>query len=79
MGAPMKLFEKKRVSEIELLIKEINQTKVAMESANSNFDYAVDPDLIDCYIFEVNSVHKRYKHLLDKAKELENSFTAAKI
>ena len=75
----MKLFEKKRVSEIELLIKEINQTKVAMESANSNFDYAVDPDLIDCYIFEVNSVHKRYKHLLDKAKELENSFTAAKI
>lgn len=75
----MKLFEKKRVSEIELLIKEINQTKVAMESANSNFDYAVDPDLIDCYIFEVNSVHKRYKHLLDRAKELENSFTTAKI
>lgn len=75
----MKLFEKKRVSEIELLIKEINQTKVAMESANSNFDYAVDPDLIDCYIFEVNSVHKRYKHLLDRAKELENSFTIAKI
>jgi len=75
----MKLFEKKRVSEIELLIKEINQTKVAMESANSNFDYAIDPDLIDCYIYEVNSVHKRYKHLLDKAKELESNFTAAKI
>lgn len=75
----MKLFEKKRISEIELLIKEINQTKVAMESANSNFDYAVDPDLIDCYIYEVNSVHKRYKHLLDRAKELEISFTTAKI
>jgi len=75
----MKLFEKKRVSEIEILIKEINQTKVAMESANSNFDYAIDPDLIDCYIYEVNSVHKRYKHLLDKAKELESNLTAAKI
>lgn len=75
----MKLFEKKRISEIEVLIKEINQTKLAMESANSNFDYALDPDLIDCYIYEVNSVHKRYKHLLDRAKELENKFTTAKI
>ncbi len=75
----MKLFEKKRVSEIEILLKEINQTKLAMESANSNFDYALDPDLIDCYIFEVNAVHKRYKHLLDRAKELESTLTTAKI
>lgn len=75
----MKLFEKKKVSEIEILLQEINQTKLAMESANSNFDYALDPDLIDCYIYEVNSVHKRYKHLLDRAKELENKLTTAKI
>ena len=37
----------------------------------ANFDNATDPDLIDCYIYQLNSEQKRYKYLLQKAKESE--------
>ena len=29
-----------------------------------------DPDLIDCYIYEVNAVMKRYRYLLNQAAAL---------
>ncbi len=45
-------------------------TKNALDSAYSNFDNVIDPDLIDCYIYEVNAVQKRYKFLLEKASKL---------
>ena len=38
-------------------------------NAYAGFDNATDPDLIDCYIFELNAVMKRYKYLLQKAAE----------
>lgn len=43
----------------------------ALENAYSGFDNATDPDLIDCYIFELNAVLKRYKYLLQKAAEID--------
>ncbi len=49
------------------LMQDIAKTKCALDSAYSNFDNVVDPDLIDCYIYEVNAVQKRYKFLLEKA------------
>lgn len=71
----MKLFSKKRVTPLDVLLKEINQTKLALESAYSNFENVVDPDLIDCYIYEVNAVQKRYKFLLRQAKELDSGYS----
>ena len=53
------------------LVQEINMTKAALAAAYSNFDNATDPDLIDCYIYQLNSEQKRYKYLLQKAKESE--------
>lgn len=44
---------------------EIEKTRQALDSAYAGFDYAVDPDMIDSYIFEINSLQKRYKHLCD--------------
>ena len=41
----------------------------ALENAYAGFDNATDPDLIDCYIYELNAVMKRYKYLLQKAAE----------
>ena len=35
-------------------------------SVNSGFDNFTDPDLIDCYIYQVNAILKRYKFLLEK-------------
>ena len=50
------------------LLEELIQTKNALEIANSNFENAVDPDLIDCCIYQVNSAQIKYKFLLEKAK-----------
>ena len=52
------------------LLQDIVKTKNALDSAYSNFDNVIDPDLIDCYIYEVNAVQKRYKFLLEKASKL---------
>lgn len=50
------------------LIDDLNETKFALETAYSCFDNVTDPDLIDCYIYEMNSILKRYRYLLSKAQ-----------
>ncbi|MCM1039988.1 MAG: YaaL family protein [Roseburia sp.] len=47
--------------------EELLQAKYALENAYAGFDNVTDPDLIDCYIYEVNAVMKRYKYLLEQA------------
>ena len=51
------------------LREELLLARNALENAYAGFDNATDPDLIDCYIFELNAVMKRYKYLLQKAAE----------
>lgn len=53
------------------LLEDIAKTKCALDNAYSNFENAVNPDLIDCYIYEVNAVQKRYKFLMELARQLE--------
>ena len=55
------------------LLADIAKTQHALEVAYCGFDYATDPDLIDCYIYEQNAVMKRYKYLLQKAASLKAS------
>ena len=50
--------------------EELAQTRCALEIAYSNFDNVTDPDLIDCCIYEVNAVLKRYKYLIEQAAEM---------
>lgn len=52
------------------LLEAMEVTRRAMETAYSNFDNVTDPDLIDCYIYEVNSVLKRYKFLMEQAEKM---------
>lgn len=52
------------------LLSDLEKTKRALEIAYSGFDNVTEPDLIDCYIYEVNSVLKRYKFLLEQAAAL---------
>lgn len=54
------------------LQSELLQTKWALDCAYSNFENVVEPDLIDCYIYELKAIQTRYGYLLGKAKELEN-------
>lgn len=67
----MKLRRPARNIEFELLLEDIRKTKIDMDTANCKFDYALDHELIDSYIFEVNSIYKRYNHLIERAKKLE--------
>lgn len=42
---------------------DIKKTRQALEIAYAGFDNATDTDMIDCYIYEINALLKRYKHL----------------
>lgn len=59
-----------RNNQLNVLLKEIAETKSELDSAYAKFQNVVDPDLIDSSIYEVNAVQKRYKFLLRCAKEL---------
>jgi len=69
----MRLFAKKLPKD-DLLINEINKTKLALEAVYSNFENVVDPDLIDSCIYEMNAVQNRYKFLLKQAKASEKNY-----
>lgn len=49
----------------------IAKTRYELENAYAGFNNAIDPDLIDCYIFEVNALLKRYRFLLHQAEEMK--------
>lgn len=53
-----------------LILAELKRTRQALDNAYDNFQNVVDPDLIDCYIYEVNAVQQKYKYLLKQAKQL---------
>ena len=63
--------------ELELIQHQLSMTKSAMETAYSNFENVQDPDLIDCYIYEWNAAQKRYKFLLNQAKQIKQSLENA--
>ena len=50
----------------------IEKTRRALDNAYTGFDNAVEFDLIDSYIYEMNALQKRYKHLTELAA-LENA------
>lgn len=69
----MHLFKKTQESppvDYELL-EEIERVKTQIDIADHNFQNAMDPDLIDCYIFEGNAAWKKYRFLLRKAKSMQ--------
>jgi len=55
------------------LLDDIKKTRQALDTVYCNFQYVSDPDLIDCYIYEMNSVHLRYKYLLKQLQKLNSS------
>ena len=65
----MKKKKKFVTYEEKYLVSELLQTRNALAAAYSNFENVTDPDLIDSCIYQVNSVQKRYKFLLEKQKK----------
>ena len=63
-------FPEKTKTLRECILEDLEKTKWELETAFSGFDNVTDPDLIDCYIYEVNAVMKRYRYLLNQAAAL---------
>lgn len=64
----MKKSKKQTYDMKDKLLYEIEQAKIAYNTALSNLEYITDPDLIDCYIYELNAAGQRYKFLLVQAR-----------
>ena len=53
----------------KLILEDLEKTKCELDTAYRGFDYVTDPDLIDCYIYDINAILKRYKYLLELVAE----------
>ncbi len=53
------------------LLYDLEKTKQALEIAYMGFDNVTEPELIDCYIYELNSVLKRYNFILAQLNKLQ--------
>ncbi len=70
------LFRQERLQDLPVeedfshstLKEDIEKTRYALEIAYAGFDNATNFDMIDCYIYEVNSLLKRYKYLIELAE-----------
>ena len=63
--------EKSADSRRKQLLDDIKKTKFALDSAYSNFENVIDPDLVDCSIYELKAVQMRYRFLLRQAELLD--------
>lgn len=57
-----------------LLLDDLARTKDNLDFAYANFQNVVEPDLIDAYIYEVNAMQLKYKFLLRRVKQIEDSY-----
>ena len=51
------------------LQESIEKTRQALNMAYTGFDNAVEEDLIDSYIYEINAIQRRYKYLTELAEK----------
>ena len=51
------------------LIDALDQACYDLETAYLGFEYVTDPDLIDSYIYEMNSILKKYRYLLQLLRQ----------
>ncbi|MDO5415849.1 MAG: YaaL family protein [Lachnospiraceae bacterium] len=63
--------------DLNRLRTQINQTKEEINTARNHFEQAVDPTLIDCYIYEINAAQLRYQFLLRRFKDAEEACSRA--
>ena len=73
--------KKRKKADIHLdlsgLLRQLDQTKEEIDAARNHFEQAVDPTLIDCYIYEINAAQLRYQFLLRRFKAAESRFPGA--
>lgn len=58
--------EAKRKAE---LLRELQEVQKSLDRAYKNFSYVIEPELIDCCIYELNAGQMRYKFLMKQMRE----------
>ena len=64
--------ESDQESEKRALKEGLAQTRTLISQAYAGFNSTHDPDLIESYVFEINSLQARYSYLLRRVKEMES-------
>lgn len=64
--------ESEQESEKRALKEGLAQTRTLISQAYAGFNSTHDPDLIESYVFEINSLQARYSYLLRRVKEMES-------
>lgn len=67
---PMEKLKQHLTREGEEILEVIEDVKQKLEQARKKFDQATDDTLIDCYIYEMNALYKKYEYFLRAAKEI---------
>lgn len=60
-----------RETERQELMNSLAHTRALINQAYGGFNTASDGDLIESFVFEINSLQARYNYLLRRVKELE--------
>lgn len=60
-----------RDAERQTLLDGMVETRRKISDAYSGFNNTHDPDLIESYVYEINSLQSRYSYLLRRVRELE--------
>lgn len=70
-SAKKTLFHSRRAvkDEGKEILREIENIKKELEETKSNFDTTTDDTLIDCYIYKIISLNKKYQYFLQLAKK----------
>lgn len=62
-----------REEERRELMSSLAHTRTLINQAYGGFNTVNDADLIESYVFEINSLQARYNYLLRRVKELEDT------
>ena len=55
------------------LMNALSSTQTLIHQAYGGFNSTSDQDLIESYVFEINSLHARYNYLIRRFKQLEGA------
>lgn len=60
-----------REQERQALMESMQQTRQMINQAYTGFNAVEDPDLIEAYVYEINSLQARYSYLLRQVRAME--------
>ena len=70
---------KKRNIEEENILLQTRSLKEQIRLTRLQFDQAVEPELIEAYVFELNALQAKYNYFLRLAREMELEQTYAEV